>query len=113
MNEVNSQIDIDQLVNYFFILTEQQLSKKHDSQKIEEITKKFRTNFLKLLAQYDKNPTKKYYSINPIFLISLHEAQEIIKDELLEQMMNVYRSMLHEMFFSQKSFKYQFQHLIM
>jgi len=102
MSESKQQPTIDQIVNYFFILTEQEIAKNYAEEKREEIMKKFRNTFTKLITQYDDNPAKKYHAINPVFLIALNEVQEISTDELLKQMMNVYKAMLHEIFTTQQ-----------
>lgn len=92
---------IEQLVSYFIQLTSKYLSKKYEEQQFNEIILKFEANFKSLISKYSE--TKKYHSVNPAFLMALNKAQNINKEDLLNQMMDIYGIMMQPILQPQKA----------
>ncbi|NHJ48929.1 MAG: hypothetical protein FK733_14180 [Asgard group archaeon] len=92
----DSQDPSEQLIHYFFMLTEKQLKDRYNENKAKQISQKFQQIFMKLIKKYDDDKVVKNDAINPIFLIALNESQQISREELLDQMLKVYEEMLTE-----------------
>jgi len=93
---------IEPIIDLFFQLTEAQLKKQYPLPEAERINTSFQLVFQRLLAKYSDNSNiLKNDAINPIFLIALHESQQLTHDELVEQMLAIYREMLTEILLSQ------------
>jgi len=92
---------IEPLMELFFQLTEKQLKRQYSLAEAERINTNFQLIFQRLLAKYDSKGILKNDAINPIFLIALHESQQLTAEELVEQMLAIYRELLAEILLSQ------------
>ncbi|NHJ85032.1 MAG: hypothetical protein FK734_06190 [Asgard group archaeon] len=102
MSDNNDLFPVEDLMNYFFMLTEEHLKTKYPEYEAKEIISEFKQIFRELIVQYSSDPIKQNDAINPIFLIALHDSQpNLSREELLEQMLSVYRKLLEDILLSQ------------
>ncbi len=97
---------IDQMLQYFIMLTSQELKKSFDHEEAEDITIAFSERFGELFEQLkerlDFNETQLFHGINPIFVIALEEAlpgKQGQKDVTIvtRLVLTIYKTMLEEM----------------
>ncbi len=94
MEAKDSKSRLETLIDYFIQLTSKLLSNKYEEKQFDEIILKFEENFKSVIAKY--SDPKKIHSVNPAFLMALYESQKQIinKEELLGQMMAIYKTMM-------------------
>jgi hypothetical protein len=92
---------MDQMFDYFVVLTSKVLKKSFDPEEVEEIlssfTKRFRELFKKLQEGF--NETQLFHGINPIFVIAFEESlpgKKKDKDQITRYILTIYRIMLEE-----------------
>ena len=97
-----SSFSMDQMFDYFVVLTSKELKKSFDSEEVEEIlssfTKRFRELFEKLKVGF--NETQLFYGINPIFIIALEESlpgKKKDKNQVTRYILEIYRMMLEDL----------------
>ena len=83
---------LEVLIDYFIQLTSKYLSNKYEEKQFNEIILKFKESFKSIISRY--TDPKKIHSVNPAFLMALNKAQNINKEELLKQMMDIYINMM-------------------
>ena len=93
---------IDQIFQYFIVLTSNQLKKSFNSTEAEVILSSFTKRFTELYEklQEKNNETQVFHGINPIFVISLEEslpAKENDKKQVLEHVLAIYSMMLEDL----------------
>ncbi len=95
-------IDIDQIFQFFIVLTSNQIKKTFDLEESEKILAQFSKRFNELFEQLKetKKDTEIFQGINPIFVISLEESlptTEKEKKRLTEHVLAVYKMMLKDL----------------
>jgi hypothetical protein len=93
---------MDQMFDYFILLTSKELKKSFDSEEVEEIlsvfTKRFRELFEELKEKF--NETELFHTINPIFIIALEESlpgKKKDKNQVTRYVLAIYKTMLEDM----------------
>ncbi|MHA2294196.1 MAG: L-2-amino-thiazoline-4-carboxylic acid hydrolase [Candidatus Hodarchaeales archaeon] len=93
---------MDQMFDYFILLTSKELKKSFDSEEVEEIlsafTKRFRELFKELKEKF--NETELFHTINPIFIIALEESlpgKKKDKNQVTRYVLAIYKTMLEDM----------------
>jgi hypothetical protein len=99
---MSTVIDIDQIFQFFIVLTSNRIKETFDSEEQESIlssfTKRFNDLFDKLKGK--QNETQVFQGINPIFVISLEESLPTTdkdRKKVTEHVLAIYRMMLEDM----------------
>ncbi len=99
---MSAAVDMDQIFQYFIVLTSNQIKKDFNSEEAEIIlssfTKRFSELFVKLKEK--KTETQVFHGINPIFVISLEESlptTEKDKKQVIEHVLAIYSMMLEDL----------------
>ena len=98
---MSAAFDIDQIIQYFILLTSNQIKKSFNSEESERIlssfTKRFDELFVKLKEKTDEIHI--FYGLNPILVIALEESlPPTSKDrkQVTEHVLAIYRAMLED-----------------
>ncbi|MCK4849323.1 MAG: L-2-amino-thiazoline-4-carboxylic acid hydrolase, partial [Candidatus Heimdallarchaeota archaeon] len=99
---MSTTFDMDQMFEFFIVLTSNQMKKVFDSEKAEKILSSFTKRFEELFEELktNKNDTEVFYGINPIFVIALEESlpeTEKDKKQVTEHVLAIYKMMLEDM----------------
>jgi hypothetical protein len=98
---MSSIIDIDQIFQYYVMLTSTRIKNSVDSEEVDNVLSSFTKRFNELFEKIKekKNETQVFHAINPIFVISLEEsliASEKKKEKVTEHLLAVYKMMLED-----------------
>ena len=99
---MSAAVDMDQIFQYFIVLTSNQIKKDFNSEEAEIILSSFTKRFSELYEKIKEknNETQVFHGINPIFVISLEEslpAKEKDKKQVLEHVLAIYSMMLEDL----------------
>ena len=101
--KMSAAADIDQVFQYFIILTSSQIKKAFNSEESERILSSFTLQFNELFKKLKekKNETQIFLWLNPIFIIALEESLPPTSRErkqVIEHVLAIYRVMLEDFF---------------
>ncbi|MHA2202851.1 MAG: L-2-amino-thiazoline-4-carboxylic acid hydrolase [Candidatus Hodarchaeales archaeon] len=94
--------DIDQIFQYFIVLTSNQIKKTFNSEEGETILSTFSKRFSELFEKLKekKNEIQTFHGINPVLVIALEESLPISekdKKQVTEHVIAIYRMMLEDL----------------
>jgi hypothetical protein len=92
---------MDQMFDYFVVLTSKEIEKSFDPEEVKIILSSFTKRFRELLEKLKEgfNETELFHGINPIFVIALEESlpgKKKDKDQVTRYVLAIYKMMLEE-----------------
>ncbi|MHA1966902.1 MAG: L-2-amino-thiazoline-4-carboxylic acid hydrolase [Candidatus Hodarchaeales archaeon] len=96
-----SSFSMDQMFDYFVVLTSKEIKKSFDPEEVKIILSSFTKRFRELLEKLKEgfNETELFHGINPIFVIALEESlpgKKKDKDQVARYVLAIYKMMLEE-----------------
>ncbi len=96
-----SNFNLNQMFDYFIVLTSKELEKSFDSEEVETIFSSFTKRFMELFEKIKDgfNQSQIFHGINPAFIIALDESlpgKKKDKDQVTRFILAIYRMMLEE-----------------
>jgi hypothetical protein len=93
---------MDQMFQYFIVLTSKELNQSFDPEEAKDILSSFSQRFSELFEKMKEkfNETQLFHTINPIFIIALEEAlpgKKKDKNQVTRYVLAIYKTMLEDM----------------
>ncbi|MHA1934362.1 MAG: L-2-amino-thiazoline-4-carboxylic acid hydrolase [Candidatus Thorarchaeota archaeon] len=92
--------EVEQMRQYFIMLTKSSLIEHHGEKKGHELSEQFRLRFLELIDANEplmSDSLARHHGTNPLFIMALEDVLKstgITRDALTERVLNIYRTML-------------------